>query len=650
VLAHVVGGLRNLAHLAPPTTHGTSSPAAGVGRIDHALFATASGEYSRRADAPASRASTSGERALSDEETRRLRHDLRTPLNQIIGYAELLVEEATERGNLELAADLGKIVGAAHDLHARMEALLGGAPPAQRSDAPPASVRISVVPVSLSSLPPDDADADELVGAIAGEAGVGDGLEPSASVLVVDDDARNREMLERRLARHGYRVTAAADGYAALEALAASTTAPFDLLLLDVMMPGIDGVEVLRRIRVTHPASDLPVIMATARGSADAIVESLKLGANDHVTKPLNFPVVLARVRTQLALKAANDRVRKLARELEAKNRFIRDAFGRYVSDEIAETVLASPEGLNLGGETRCVSILMSDLRGFSALTESLPPASVVRMLNNYLGTMAEVISRFGGTIDEFIGDAILAVFGAPLSHADDAPRAVACAVAMQREMRAVNAFHREQGLPDVSMGIAVNTGEVVVGNIGSRKRTKYGVVGLAVNLTSRIESLTVGGQVFISSATLAAAGPIVRVGRSRTVRVKGAQGPLAVHEVLGVDGPYGLDLPDAARDATPLARPADVRFRLLEGKLLGDALHLGVVVALSPHGASIETRARLPELADVRIELASHDEASTEPAEIYAKVVDLRAGSLEVTFTYVSAEALRAIEALLRG
>lgn len=583
---------------------------------------------------------------MSDEDTRRLRHDLRTPLNQIIGYAELLVEEADERGNLELAADLGKIVGAAHDLHARMEALLGGATPAQRSDAPPAGVRISVVPAAVSSLPPEDGDADELVGAIAGV----DALEPSASLLVVDDDVRNREMLQRRLERHGYRVTTAADGYAALEALAAPAGAPFDLVLLDVMMPGIDGVEVLSRIRVTHPASALPVIMATARGSADAIVESLKLGANDHVTKPLNFAVVLARVRTQLALKAANDRVRKRARELEAKNRFIRDAFGRYVSDEIAETVLASPEGLNLGGETRCVSILMSDLRGFSALTESLPAASVVRMLNNYLGTMAEVISRYGGTIDEFIGDAILAVFGAPLSHEDDAPRAVACAVAMQREMRAVNEFHREQGLPDVSMGIAVNTGEVVVGNIGSRKRTKYGVVGLAVNLTSRIESLTVGGQVFVSSATLAAAGAIVRVGRSRTVRVKGAQGPLAVHEVLGVDGPYGLDLPDAALAAAPLARPADVRFRVLEGKLLGDALHLGVVVALSPLGAAIATRAVLPELADVRIELASNDEGDTAPAEIYAKVMEARTGALEVTFTYVSQEAQRVIDALLRG
>jgi class 3 adenylate cyclase len=578
---------------------------------------------------------------LSDEETRRLRHDLRTPLNQIIGYAELLVEEAAERGHLELAGDLGKIVGAAHDLHARMEALLGGAAPAQRSDAPPASdVRISVVPATTSSLPPEEGDADELLS----EPVEVDPLAPSASLLVVDDDARNREMLERRLARHGYRVTAAADGHAALEALAAQ---PFDLVLLDVIMPGIDGVEVLSRIRVEHPASDLPVIMATARGSADAIVESLKLGANDHVTKPLNFPVVLARVRTQLALKAANDRVRKLASELQAKNRFIRDAFGRYVSDEIAETVLASPEGLNLGGETRCVSILMSDLRGFSALTESLPPASVVRMLNNYLGTMAEVISRFGGTIDEFIGDAILAVFGAPVSREDDAPRAVACAVAMQREMRTVNEFHRQQGLPDVSMGIAVNTGEVVVGNIGSRKRTKYGVVGLAVNLTSRIESLTVGGQVFVSSATLAAAGPIVRVGRSRTVRVKGALGPLAVHEVLGVDAPYGLDLPRASIDVTPLARAADVSFRLLEGKLLGDALHLGVIVALAPTGAAIETRASLPELADIRIELPS---SGGDPAEIYAKVMDLRTGVLEVTFTWVSPEAQHVIEELRRG
>src|SRR6185369_15972615 len=163
--------------------------------------------------------------------------------------------------------------------------------------------------------------------------------------------------------------------------------------------------------------------------------------------------------------------------------------------------------------EMRRVTIMMSDLRAFTAVSERLGPEQVVHMLNRYLGAMAEIILRYQGTIDEFIGDAILAIFGAPVTRGDDARRALSCALAMQLALEVVNQENAKEGLPALEMGIAIHTGEVVVGNIGSDRRAKYGVVGPPVNIAGRIESYSVGGQVLISGETLAAAGDQVIVG-----------------------------------------------------------------------------------------------------------------------------------------
>jgi PAS domain S-box-containing protein len=194
-------------------------------------------------------------------------------------------------------------------------------------------------------------------------------------------------------------------------------------------------------------------------------------------------------------------------RELEVRNKFIAEVFGRYTSDSIASQVLGSPEGLSMGGETRTVSILFADLRGFTSLCAMLDPQQVVRLLNIHLAAMTDVIMSHGGTIDEFMGDGILVIFGAPTFIADHAGRAVACAIAMQRAMKVVAEKLSQEGLPPVEMGIAVHTGTVVAGNIGSEMRAKYGIVGSAVNLVTRIESFTDGGQILCSGDTLREAG-----------------------------------------------------------------------------------------------------------------------------------------------
>jgi PAS domain S-box-containing protein len=187
--------------------------------------------------------------------------------------------------------------------------------------------------------------------------------------------------------------------------------------------------------------------------------------------------------------------LKRLAGEVEVRNRFIRETFGRYLTDEVVSTLLDSPSGLQMGGEKRKVTMLMADLRGFTSLSERMDPKWVVSILNRYFSNMVTIVKKYGGTIDEFIGDAMFVLFGAPTWRDDDAQRAVACAVEMQLAMAAVNEQNRIDGLPDVEMGIGLHTGQVIVGNIGSAERLKYGVVGSHVNLTSRIQSFTVGGR-----------------------------------------------------------------------------------------------------------------------------------------------------------
>ncbi|HEY7491469.1 MAG TPA: adenylate/guanylate cyclase domain-containing protein [Candidatus Tectomicrobia bacterium] len=444
-------------------------------------------------------------------------------------------------------------------------------------------------------------------------------MEPAqGSLLVVDDNEMNRDMLARRLARRGYTVAVAADGQ---QALALLETQPFDLVLLDIMMPGISGLEVLKILRQRHSVADLPVIMATAKDQSEDIVTALQLGANDYITKPLDFPVVLARTQTQLSLKRAMDEIQRLAAQLEVRNRFIREAFGRYLTDEVVASLLDSPEGLRLGGEKRQVTMLMSDLRGFTSLSGRLAPEQVVDILNRYLGTMVEVIMQYRGTIDEFIGDAIFVIFGAPVWHEDHAPRAVACAVAMQLAMRAVNEENRRAGLPTVEMGIGVHTGEVVVGNIGSHKRTKYGVVGSHVNLTSRIQSYTIGGQILISEATRQEVESMVKINKQMEVEAKGIAEPITLYELRGIGGTYNLSLPEREEVLFPLRQAVPLQYTVLEGEHVGRIIYQGRFTTLSTRGGEVHADHPIAPWSNIKLRLLGHN-GEAICGDLYAKVL----------------------------
>lgn len=531
---------------------------------------------------------------------------MRTPLGQILGYGEMLEEEMADRGLEELMGDSRKIQGAARKLLGLLEHVFQTGPEAAAAVAPSPTVETDETDVAVArrSGPRSEAAAGRL--------------------LLVDDESGNRDLLARRLTTAGYEVTAVADGAGALRSI---ESGDFELVLLDVLMPGLSGIEVLESIRRTRSLSDLPVIMATALGGSEDTVAALRSGANDYVTKPFDMPVVLARVENQLALKRATAEIRALARQLEIRNAFIRRTFGRYISDEVVDDLLERPEGLELGGEKRRVTILLSDLRGFSTLTESLTPVQVVSLLNGYLGRMAEIVQAHGGTVDEFLGDAVLAFFGAPASHGGDAEHAVTAAVAMQLAMEDVNRANRAAGLPEIEMGIGIATGDVIVGNVGSERRTKYTAVGSPVNLASRIESYTLGGDILICDATFAATEKIVRAELPREVHPKGFEAPVAVRRVRGIGGAHDLELPDFDAAWKHLDDELPVRLGLLEGKQVSGDARNGSLCSLSRRGARLRSADELPEMADLRIEIldASGDAL---PGAFYAKVVSVAADS----------------------
>lgn len=353
--------------------------------------------------------------------------------------------------------------------------------------------------------------------------------EQSGRILVVDDNLNNVDMLSRRLQRTGYDVSGVTGGKEAIESIAANH---FDLVILDIMMPGVNGIEVLEHIRKTSSVSELPVIMATAKDQSEDIVDAMMSGANDYVTKPIDFPVLVARIRTQLALKHANDENQRLLIQLEGRNEFIKSLFGRFISDEVVEQLLQAPSGPQLGGELRELSILFADIRGFTSISEALSPAQVVALLNNYLGTMTEVIDTYGGTVNEFYGDGLLAFFGAPVAQPHHAKTAIQCALAMIAGMEEVNRRNREMGLPEIGMGLAINSGEVIVGNVGSEKRFKYGVIGSAVNIASRVQGNAADGVLLVTRSCADAAGDGFKYSGYQEICVKGLKQAIEICEV----------------------------------------------------------------------------------------------------------------------
>lgn len=466
------------------------------------------------------------------------------------------------------------------------------------------------------------------------------------TILVVDDNENNRDMLSRRLQRRGYTVEVAENGQEALDQI---EKREFDLILLDIMMPVLDGIETLKLIRAKFSMNELPVIMATARNRSDDIVDALQLGANDYVTKPLDFPVVLARTRTQIALKRAHAEIKSLAQELNVRNRFIRNLFGRYVNDEVVDTLLESPQALKVGGENRKVTILMSDIRGFTALSERLPPEDLISILNSYFEIMIDVVFKYYGTIDEFIGDGILITFGAPIQRDDDSQRAIACALEMQLAMVGFNKSNRSKGLPELEIGIGINTGEVVAGNVGSERRAKYSVIGRHVNLAARVESYTTGGQILISEYTFKDANVPIRINGEITVEPKGIGRPVTLYDIGSISGKYNVNLDKVSETLYELPEHIALTYNILEGKHLDSTEFSGALISLAPGSGEVISDAAVSALNNIRIQFSNTDKELI--GEIYCKVIKTfsnKGTGFQFRFTSLSPEAKAMIADLI--
>jgi adenylate cyclase len=286
--------------------------------------------------------------------------------------------------------------------------------------------------------------------------------------------------------------------------------------------------------------------------------------------------------------------------------------------------LLDAPEGFKLGGELRQVTILMSDVRGFTALAERLAPQEVMTVVNRYLEAMVEVILAYRGTIIEILGDGLLVLFGAPLTRDDDAERAVACALAVQLRLHAINATNRQAGLPEVEMGIGLHTGEVVVGHISSQQRTKYGVVGSsAVNLTGRIESYTTGGQILISPTTYAETAALLTVSHQITVSPKGVAAPITLYAVSGIGGTHSLCLPTPTETRVLLPQALNIRYTVLEGKFAGSTMYGGRVIKLATRTAELHLEQPVAAFSNLKLHLL-RPTGEVVPGELFGKVVDI--------------------------
>ena len=315
-------------------------------------------------------------------------------------------------------------------------------------------------------------------------------------------------------------------------------------------------------------------------------------------------------------------------------------------------SVVEDATGLQVGSQTLEVTVLLSDLRGFSVITESYPALEVVDMLNRYLSQMCAIIYRHGGTVDKFMGDSIMALFGAPVRRADPITLAIRCAVEMQIAMDSFNKENQGLGLPTLYMGIGINTGEVVAGKIGSDLHSEYTVIGEEATLASRIEAYTLRGQILISQETYSRVKDLVRVADPIQVSVKGRREPMPLYELLEIGDPYNLKVPE--REARRSLR-ADVNipftFQICEGKVVYPETHEGRILNISTGGMFAATLDEVEPYFNMKFKPA-FTALGESSDDIYGKILRVKkeAGLYEmnIEFTAVKPKDVTALKQLV--
>lgn len=273
---------------------------------------------------------------------------------------------------------------------------------------------------------------------------------------------------------------------------------------------------------------------------------------------------------------------------------------------------------------SREVTIVLADLRGFTSISEHCPPSAVLGMLNRYLGRMSEIIFRHEGAIDKFMGDSIMVLFGAPVGHDDDVRRALACAVEMQLAMEEVNRDNRRLGMPELYMGIGINTGTVMAGLLGSELYSEYTVIGDEVNLASRIEAFSLRGQILVSRNTWERCRDFVKTGDPMEVHVKGRSEPVTVREVLAIPA-LGMEVPrQEIRRSPRIQVKIPFSYQMVKSKIVVPQIHAGTIMDISYHGVLAEVGQELEPLSEIKLGL-DLSLVGYKATDVYAKVLKSR-------------------------
>jgi class 3 adenylate cyclase len=336
-----------------------------------------------------------------------------------------------------------------------------------------------------------------------------------ARLLVADDNKVNRLLLSRSLELQGHRVKCAENGRIALEMLRAE---PFDLMLLDMEMPEMDGFQVLEQLTREPQGLDLPVIVTSSLEGVANIVRCIELGADDYLHKPVNPVLLKARIGSSLEKKRLRDQQAELVR--------------RFATSEVAQDLQQS--GFALGGRRVHATVMFSDIRSFTAMVESQPPEETIELLNTYYTLMFDAINGRGGVVNQMIGDGLMAIFGAPLPLAEHGAQAVLAALDMVEMMELFNAERGAAGKAAIRIGIGIATGEMVAGYTGTQHRATYTCIGDTVNLAARLEEHTKLAQrvILIDAATRSAIDEGVPVEALGPVEIRGKSAAVEVYAV----------------------------------------------------------------------------------------------------------------------
>jgi class 3 adenylate cyclase len=309
------------------------------------------------------------------------------------------------------------------------------------------------------------------------------------------------------------------------------------LILLDIDMPGMNGYEAIKILKAREETRNIPVIFLTGKTDTDDELEGLTLGAIDYITKPFIPPLLLKRIEVHLLVESQKRTLETQQRELKHYNSYLQKAFSTYLSGEVVQDIMADPSRLQLGGSKRQMTAVFTDIENFSSMAEELDPEDLVRLLNIYLTGLSDVILEQRGTIDKYVGDAIIAFFGAPLKIPDHALRACTSAVLMKRYEQTLGREFCENHLRPVPLPtrIGINTGSMVVGNMGSQRKMNYTIMGNAVNIASRLEGLNkmYGTWILASEDTVREIGDTFLTRRLDRVRPVGIHTPIQVYELI---------------------------------------------------------------------------------------------------------------------